>query len=174
MINSTLFARCVVSVTLAAAVFVSCWTPALAAGPSKHAHAVQVCNSGAGEGFGHPSNACWAVYEAAFEARDYNAALEAVHIGCRHKRVDFCLFVANVNVSPATIQAASTATERYNIRRAFENAEAFVTMREIEDAEAPLFAAEASKSRRLHAQRNARAKMRLAGHASTRTQSQRR
>ena len=165
MINSTVRTRCLISASLVAAAFVTCWTNAFAAAPSKHAHAVQVCNAGVGEGFGHPSNACWSVYETALEARDYLAALEALRIGCRYKRVDFCLFSANIRLTPEAIQSATTATDRYRIRRAFENAEALVTSQEIEDAEAPLFAAEAMRAQRALAQRNARARVRLVGHA---------
>jgi hypothetical protein len=165
MNKSTLRARCLVSAGVVAAAFASCWTNALAAGPSRHANAAQVCNSGTGEGLGHPSNACWGVYEAALEARDYSAALEAIRVGCRHKRVDFCLFAANVRVTPESIPAARSAAERYTIRRAFENAEALVTTVEVDDAEAPLFAAQASKARRAHGQRNAGTKVRLAANA---------
>jgi hypothetical protein len=156
-----------------ALVFVFC-IDANAGGPADRKHeAPRVCASGSGHGFGHPSNACWAVYESAMERRDFAAAFEAVHVGCtRYARIDFCMFAANLKVTPDAIRAAATAAERYTIRRAFERAEAIVTVHESDDAEAPLIVAEAERLRRNTRQQQARVKTRLARNTAGATGSQ--
>lgn len=98
------------------------------------------------EAYREASNACWIVYSSAIAVNDYASAAAAVRLGCeRDKRADFCAFTSHWGVTAASVREATTSAAKYNIRRAAERAESFVTTADIEDVELQLDRAELAR-----------------------------
>lgn len=76
--------------------------------------ATRVCETGQGNGYGHPSNACWIAYEAAIDRRDSARGLQIMQHSCgKYQRADHCLFVDLVKkqAGPRGPVKAAAATE---------------------------------------------------------------
>lgn len=58
-------------------------------------NAQQICESGSGGHFGHPSNACWIAHDLAVARRDYGQAVAYIYDAClKYRRGDFCRYAS--------------------------------------------------------------------------------